>query len=386
MIRAVICALIAGALAAVPASARSAGPLIAERYAYRAAHIDTLGTRFDGELRRGSGSGFLVGDRLVLTNSHVVPRPGDFQTLTIEVRLGQNTAQPQSAHILRRDPEADLALLELDEPVAQVPPSCPLPAVVDDTDVHEGEDIWIIGFPMDRARSIVRGVLSSKEDLHGRWQTDAAINPGNSGGPAFDEDGRFVGVAVGGIRTWTPTGGEPIAVEGINFLVPARRLFEGELSQQMLAPPPCWLAERQNRYGLGVGPSPNVEVAAVAQHRTIFDAVASLFGVNATAVQIPANKGPESFVEEVPVRKELAPAGAASSSTIETISVSGAPGYRLTSCEPVLISARWAEVGQCVIKPDGTNASFQLRLTSSVSGAAAPAWWEGSVLLSQERR
>ena len=43
-------------------------------------------------------------------------------------------------------------------------------------------------------------------------QIDAAINPGNSGGPAFDADGRVVGVAFQGL------GGD---TDNIGYIIPA---------------------------------------------------------------------------------------------------------------------------------------------------------------------
>ena len=373
---------------AQPASGRSAGPFISGQYEHRAAYIYTLGVRFDGENRPGSGSGFLIGDRHVLSNSHVVPRPGDFQSLTIEVRLRENNTEPRTARLVRRDAESDLALLELETPVPGTRPDCPLPATI--YSVVQGEDVYVIGFPLARTRSIVRGIISNKTAPGGRWQTDAAINPGNSGGPAFNEDGRFIGVAVSGIVSWTPTGGERRDVDGINFLIPAERLFNGALSSELLRSPACWSVEQENAFGLQVQPpiSSGVVVSAVRRPSGILGVLQSIFGGNRDSpVSRPVPPTPEHFVEEIPVRKEHASASITNTAVkLETVTVSPAPGYKLVSCDPLLLSSRWAETGSCVVSPDGRSGSFQIRLTSDRERRPAPAWWQGSVMLTQSRQ
>ena len=100
--------------------------------------------------------------------------------------------------------ESDVALLKLKDSSNLTLPSLPLAT----GNVHEGENILILGFPglvsgmnesalllnyddASTKATVTKGIISSiKEDHNGRnlIQTDASIEHGNSGGPAFNAD------------------------------------------------------------------------------------------------------------------------------------------------------------------------------------------------------
>ncbi|PFH37792.1 hypothetical protein BESB_001340 [Besnoitia besnoiti] len=132
----------------------------------------------------GSGSGFVIGERRIITNAHVVT-----DATRVLVRRHGN-AKKYLASVLATAHEADLALLEVhnDEFWENLEPlhfgGIP----------HLGDSVIVLGYPTGGDQlSITEGVVSrvgmsryshSSSNLL-TVQIDAAINPGNSGGPAM---------------------------------------------------------------------------------------------------------------------------------------------------------------------------------------------------------
>jgi S1-C subfamily serine protease len=157
---------------------------------------------------KGVGSGFIVGEGLAVTNSHVV-RSAE------SVRIIYSDGETGVGRVLASDPYRDLALFEIDRSGARY-------IRLGDSDrVRIGEIVLVIGSPLGiPGPSVTMGIISSKgrtivadegrivlEDL---LQTDAAINPGNSGGPLINVAGEAVGVTTAMI---------PYA-QGIGFAIP----------------------------------------------------------------------------------------------------------------------------------------------------------------------
>lgn len=156
---------------------------------------------------RGVGSGFIVGEDLALTNSHVVGS-------AIEARDIYSDGEVGVGRVLARDPYRDLALLEVESRGRRV-------RMGDSDKVRIGELVIALGSPLGMpGPSVTLGVVSARgrtivadegrivlEDL---IQTDAAINPGNSGGPLINMDAEAIGVTTAMI---------PFA-QGIGFGIP----------------------------------------------------------------------------------------------------------------------------------------------------------------------
>jgi serine protease Do len=135
----------------------------------------------------GTGTGFLIDEKTLVTNCHVVE---PFRQVAVEQRDKQRILG-----IVRRvSPKRDLAIVELSKPLTGE-----VLAVSPDDSLVAKQTIHIVGFPVGLPLSITEGVVSHpKQQYDGDHyvQTDAAINPGNSGGPMLDDQRRIVAVTT----------------------------------------------------------------------------------------------------------------------------------------------------------------------------------------------
>lgn len=161
-----------------------------------------------------SGSGFLVGPTLVLTNHHVIAGCG-----RLEVR--NERRQQAVARVVADDPRRDLALLS-------VPAGAGVPLVFrDGPKVERGEQVVTYGFPLagllSSGPTLTTGdvsALSGIRDNPLHLQISAPVQPGNSGGPLLDRNGHVIGVVVSklnALKVARITGGD--VPQNVNFAV-----------------------------------------------------------------------------------------------------------------------------------------------------------------------
>lgn len=178
-----------------------------------------------------TGTGFVLPNRLVMTNAHVVDN-----AMHVEVKK-QCESQKYTARLVCIGHDVDLALLQVDredfwtepEPLKPVEWSC----YEDYAELYS--EVRAVGFPTGGSTiCVTKGVVSRIDaqryvhpylkGLNGDRnaecepgllpiiQIDAAINPGNSGGPAFDSKSCVAGVASSGMS----------GAQNIGFIIPAR--------------------------------------------------------------------------------------------------------------------------------------------------------------------
>src|SRR5438067_10125919 len=160
----------------------------------------------DEQERGGLGSGFLIGDGLVLTNNPVVeiqdePRPGRYRPMdeikVITDETAPGGAREFAAKVIGNDPKSDVALLKIEGKDVE---KLKYASLGDSDNVEVGDYVLAIGEPFGLQATVTSGIISAKErtQFGGPYsdylQTDASINPGNSGGPLFNMKGEVVGV------------------------------------------------------------------------------------------------------------------------------------------------------------------------------------------------
>jgi S1-C subfamily serine protease len=139
------------------------------------------------------GSGFPVGDHLVVTNAHVVAGSRHHQVLT-------NTGVRAGASVVYFDPAHDLALLS-------VPDLTVKPLRLATAPARRGQQAVVIGYPSGGPQkiigaSIVLRTQPEAPDIYSRTQPSrrdiyilhARVRKGVSGGPVVDLRGRPLGV------------------------------------------------------------------------------------------------------------------------------------------------------------------------------------------------
>jgi serine protease Do len=156
----------------------------------------------------GQGSGFFISaSGYGVTNNHVVDG-----ARTVEIAM--NDGATHQARVVGVDSQTDLALLKVDGGG-----SFPYVSFAD-SPPRVGDWVLTVGNPFGLSETVTAGIVSARGRDIGAGpyddflQIDAPINKGNSGGPAFDVDGRVVGVNA---AIFSTSGGSI----GIGFAIPA---------------------------------------------------------------------------------------------------------------------------------------------------------------------
>ena len=154
------------------------------------------------------GSGFFISaDGYIVTNNHVVNNAKSVEVVTED-------GKTIKAKIIGTDPKTDLALLKVDggnHPFVEAV-RIPIRSV--------GDWVIAVGNPFGLGGTVTAGIVSANGRDIGEGpyddfiQIDAPVNRGNSGGPAFDVDGKVIGVTT---AIYSPSGGSV----GIGFAIPA---------------------------------------------------------------------------------------------------------------------------------------------------------------------
>jgi S1-C subfamily serine protease len=155
---------------------------------------------FVGEDKIGTGTGFFVSDRRIVTNHHVIA-----QGTRVTAKLSDGR-EIEAEGLLASDADRDLAILLVSGD--DLPDPLPLG---ESTSLRQGDSVVVIGSPRGLSGTLSTGIVSAirGEGLEGEderavgtrsWaiQITAAISPGSSGSPIFTRtEGAVVAVAVG---------------------------------------------------------------------------------------------------------------------------------------------------------------------------------------------
>ncbi|MDC0738351.1 trypsin-like peptidase domain-containing protein [Cognatishimia sp. SS12] len=164
------------------------------------------------QVQNSLGSGVILSpDGIVVSNYHVVG-------MATDIRVVLNDRREYTARVLLADEANDLAILQINEDVADMPHL----ALRNSDEVEVGDLVLAIGNPFGVGQTVSSGIVSglarsgaAAGSGQGYFiQTDAPINPGNSGGALIDLTGQLIGVNT---RILTRSGGS----NGIGFAIPA---------------------------------------------------------------------------------------------------------------------------------------------------------------------
>lgn len=186
-------------------------------------HITTRTTRPGGFFMmevpaEGEGSGSVIDmEGHILTNYHVIEGAR-------EIRVTLFNGETFEAGLIGRDPENDVAVLQITAPRNMLYPL----EFGDSSRLRVGQKILAIGNPFGLERTLTVGIVSSlNRDLPSRTgrqmksiiQIDAALNRGNSGGPLLNTRGKLVGMNTA-IANPSQTGENT----GVGFSIPVNTI------------------------------------------------------------------------------------------------------------------------------------------------------------------
>lgn len=171
------------------------------------------GGSFQRPDQQASGSGVVLSpDGYIVTNNHVVEGASD-------INVTMNNRKTYVAKVIGTDPNTDLALIKIDAS------NLPVMPVGNSDDVHLGQWVLAVGYPLNLDVTVTQGIVSAKgrnigintkgsAPVESFIQTDAAVNPGSSGGALVNTNGELVGITS---AIASPTG----AYAGYAYCIPS---------------------------------------------------------------------------------------------------------------------------------------------------------------------
>ena len=132
--------------------------------------------------QNGVGSGFFIGEGLVVTNLHVT---GEGRPIRVKLSDG---SEPKVTAMHAWDRKRDLAILKVDASA---------PALqLNEESVRQGAEALAVGNPQGLEFSVTRGIVSALREVDDLEMIQVAvpIERGNSGGPLLNRMGQAIGV------------------------------------------------------------------------------------------------------------------------------------------------------------------------------------------------
>jgi len=175
--------------------------------------------RYRQRVEQSLGSGVIVDSEAhVITNHHVIAK-------AVVIRAQLADGRIADARIVGRDPDTDLAVLQLD-----LKKNIPVMPLGHSDLLRVGDVVLAIGNPVGLSQTVTQGIVSATgrgqlgvATFENFIQTDAPINVGNSGGALINASGELIGINTAVLA-------KNLGVEGIGFAIPVN-LVRGVMSE-----------------------------------------------------------------------------------------------------------------------------------------------------------
>jgi serine protease DegS len=175
--------------------------------------------RYRQRVEQSLGSGVIVDAAAhVITNHHVIDNADLIRAQLADGRIA-------NVKIVGRDPDTDLAVLQLD-----LKKDIPVMPLGHSDRLRVGDVVLAIGNPVGLSQTVTQGIVSAVgrgqlgvATYENFIQTDAPINVGNSGGALINASGELVGINTAVLA-------KNLGIEGIGFAIPVN-LVRGVLSE-----------------------------------------------------------------------------------------------------------------------------------------------------------
>ncbi|WP_447976656.1 S1C family serine protease [Candidatus Nitrospira bockiana] len=163
----------------------------------------TVGILREAERFQFQGTGVHIGDGYIVTARHVVTMQGADKAILPSVTILTQDLHELTAFLVGEHAPIDLAVYRVEAGAAWKLPGAVLFAA---SDPQAGEEVFTVGFPLDRGATVTYGRVGSEGTFlftvpSRLLQLDLSVCSGNSGGGLFNDQGAVVGVIHAIIQT-----------------------------------------------------------------------------------------------------------------------------------------------------------------------------------------
>jgi Trypsin-like peptidase domain len=149
------------------------------------------------------GSGFVIGQGLVVSNLHV------FERATSAIVKNVKTGEVSKAiEVVGMNAKEDICVIRIDDAKFPVLP------LGDSSSIQTGDEIYVASNPKGLEGSFTKGIISSLRSDVGLFQIDAAISSGSSGGVLLNQKAEAVGIIKSSL----------VSGQNLNFAIPINKL------------------------------------------------------------------------------------------------------------------------------------------------------------------
>lgn len=149
------------------------------------------------------GSGFVIGQGLVVSNLHVFERATN--AIVKNVKTGEIS---KAIEVVGMNAKEDICVIRIDNAKFPVLP------LGDSSSIQTGDEIYVASNPKGLEGSFTKGIVSSLRTDVGLFQIDAAISPGSSGGVLLNQKAEAVGIIKSSL----------VSGQNLNFAIPINKL------------------------------------------------------------------------------------------------------------------------------------------------------------------
>lgn len=149
------------------------------------------------------GSGFVIGQGLVVSNLHVFERATN--ATVKNVRTGEVS---KAVEVVGMNAKEDICVIRIDST------KFPVLTLGNSSLVQTGDEIYVASNPKGLEGSFTKGIVSGLRNDVGLFQIDAAISPGSSGGVLLNQKAEAVGIIKSSL----------VSGQNLNFAIPINKL------------------------------------------------------------------------------------------------------------------------------------------------------------------
>ena len=160
-------------------------------------------TQDENDKAISQGSGFVIGQGLVVSNLHVFERATN--AIVKNVKTGEIA---KAIEVVGMNAKEDICVIRIDNAKF---PALPLG---DSSSTQTGDEIYVASNPKGLEGSFTKGIVSSLRTDVGLFQIDAAISPGSSGGVLLNQKAEAVGIIKSSL----------VSGQNLNFAIPINNL------------------------------------------------------------------------------------------------------------------------------------------------------------------